>query len=93
MNTPSDLQSLFARALQRQHRGELDAAIALYQDILTAAPSNVTVLNNLAGVLYAQGRFQEALDRYEQAMAAMPENPDLILNRAFALPRLALPCL
>jgi protein O-GlcNAc transferase len=85
LNTPSDLQSLFARALQRQHRGEPDAAIALYQDILTAAPSNVTVLNNLAGVLYAQGRFQEALDRYEQAMAAMPENPDLILNRAFAL--------
>ena len=84
LNGSLDLQSLFARALELQ-RNEPDAAIALYLEILTLAPANVTVLNNVAGLFYARGRFDEALAYYERAMAGMPDNPDLILNRAFAL--------
>jgi predicted O-linked N-acetylglucosamine transferase (SPINDLY family) len=85
LNESLDLQTLFAQALELQQRGDLDGAISSYLQILTRAPSSVAALNNVAGIFYATGRFGEALAHYDRAMAAMPENPDLIVNRVFAL--------
>ena len=49
------------QALERERQGNLDGAISSYMQLLAHAPSNVAALNNVAGILYGQGNFREAL--------------------------------
>jgi len=70
-------------------RGE---AIADYEAVLKVADKERHgILANLAGLLYGEGRVEEALDRLDEAVALAPDVPPLYRNRAVALESLGRP--
>ncbi|HEY4078570.1 MAG TPA: tetratricopeptide repeat protein [Rhizomicrobium sp.] len=89
--TEAELQALFRQALERQQRGDWDGAAAIYSQILTRQPASLPVLANLGFVFYQQGRFEEALNQYDNALALSPGSPDLLLYQAFSLRELERP--
>ena len=59
--------------IARQGR-DLATAEAAYRRALELWPQDARVMNNLANVLVAEGRFEPAIDLYRAAMSADPEN-------------------
>jgi Flp pilus assembly protein TadD len=54
-----------------QHlRGDLENAEEGYRSVLLASPDNATALNNLGFAAAQAGRFEEAVELYERALAA-----------------------
>jgi predicted O-linked N-acetylglucosamine transferase (SPINDLY family) len=79
-----DLDGLYNQALAAHRAGNLAEAERLYRRILAqAAPPEVLV--NLANVLAAQNRRDEALVNYDRALAARPEFFEALFNRANTL--------
>lgn len=52
---------------------------------MTNASDSPAALGAMGEALHAQGRFDEALRLYDQALTLKARDPDLMLNRAFAL--------
>ena len=65
--------------------GELDAAIAEYQQALRLKPGYAGAHNNLGTALYAQGRAAEAVAQYQEALRLMPAYAEIRYNIAMAL--------
>jgi tetratricopeptide (TPR) repeat protein len=61
---------------------DLSAAETAYGRALAAWPKSDVVLNNLGNVLFAQGRVDEAMARYREAIAANPDNAAAYFNLA-----------
>jgi hypothetical protein len=55
-------------------KSDLDAALADCDQGLALKPGDSNLLNNRALVLYQQGKYQEALDAYNAALAVQPKN-------------------
>ena len=72
-----------ARTLHQQ--GQLDAALALYGEMLAAHPGNAEVHYRRANVLKDQGALQAALTDYDQAIALKPDYAHAFCNRAVVL--------
>jgi tetratricopeptide (TPR) repeat protein len=68
-------------ALGRRGEAVADYEAALELETKERAP----ILANLAGLLYGEGRVEEALDRLDQAVELAPEVAPLYRNRAVAL--------
>ncbi len=67
-----DVPALFAQALAAQEGGEPDRAIALWKQVITAAPTQAAPHTNL-GILYrTTGRIQDAIVEYETAIRLDP---------------------
>jgi len=58
---------------------------ALYRHTLQWNPRSTHALNNLGSVLYEQGKLDEALLQYEQALAIDPYLPQVHVNRGLLL--------
>ena len=66
-----------------QGRGRLDEARAAYRRALELHPSS-TLYDRLAQLLWAARASGEAIEVYEEAVAALPNSPDLHFNLAIA---------
>jgi protein O-GlcNAc transferase len=79
-----DLRALFVEAVRLHQARDLDAAADAYQRFLAAQPRNVEALSNLGAVRAAQGRYEEAIERYREALAVEPRTA-VRFNLAVAL--------
>lgn len=75
-----------ARALHQQ--GQLEAAAALYGEILAAHPASAEAHYRRANVLKDQGSLQAAVAGYDQAIALKPDYAYAFCNRAVVLGQL-----
>jgi predicted O-linked N-acetylglucosamine transferase (SPINDLY family) len=84
------IEQLYATALAAQKTGKHAEAERLYREILQQA-SPPEVLVNLGNLLARQGRREEALAQYDQALAARPDFLEGLFNRASLLLELKRP--
>ena len=66
-----------------RREGRLEEAARCFQWVLTQVPHSPSALNNLASLRVEQGRIDDGLMLYEQAVAADPDNYIALSNRAF----------
>lgn len=59
----------------------LESLLAFYQRVLAQHPDNLLALKGRARVLAALNRRAQALEAYEQALAAAPQDPKLLAER------------
>lgn len=70
--SPAAIPATLQRALQHHERGALDAAAALYRQILQADPQHADALHLLGVLALQQGRLDEAVQLISQAVARRP---------------------
>lgn len=78
---PDPMQPAFA-AFQS---GRLDEAERLCRDIVAADPARFDAYHLLAVIAARHGRQEEALARYDRALAIRPEDPQALSNRGVTL--------
>ena len=67
-------KQLFQEALDAQQRGDYDAAVQHYYDVVKIAPSLLPAWVNLGVSLVQMGRFKEAIQSYQTALDLDPKN-------------------
>ncbi len=77
-----DPQEILRLGLARHQAGDFEAAIAAYQEVVAAQPTNVAAMANLASVLRNVDRPAEAIDFYRQAVALDADSPEIWFNYA-----------
>jgi len=77
-------EEILKDAIARHQAGDIEAAIRLYREYLTAGPPSALILSNLGAALAHQGRYAEAIAEYENALRLEPRNPQVLLNLALA---------
>jgi tetratricopeptide (TPR) repeat protein len=80
----ADLGALLSRAVLLQQSGDLEGAAALYVQILRVVPQASRVRSNLGAAWAGLGRYDDAIDQYEQALKA-EDDPSIRQNLAVAL--------
>jgi tetratricopeptide (TPR) repeat protein len=70
----SDLRSL---AIYHDRNGELEKAITLYKELLELIPPSVQARVELGSLYERAGRFDEAIEEYEQGLALTPDDDDI----------------
>lgn len=65
--------------------GASERALALYDEILAANPSDINALLRSGKLLSWDRKYDEALARYDRALAREPENVDVLLERGKVL--------
>ena len=76
------------QALRLHQEGNLDAAEALYRQILETAPRHPVVLNLLGLIAQAKGLDEPAVSLFSEAIAAAPEVAEYRFNLAWSLQNL-----
>jgi tetratricopeptide (TPR) repeat protein len=61
-------------------KGQLDASIALSQEVLKGNPGDPVAQNNLGFALLEKGRVEESISHFQSAMAAEPNAPSAYYN-------------
>lgn len=74
---------------QHKRQGDYKAALESYRKALEIAPRNVDIWNGVAGVHFQFGNPGAALDAFENAIAANPDDPAARRGRVDALTALA----
>jgi uncharacterized protein (TIGR02466 family) len=87
-NVPEHPAALQLMGLLARKRGDLQAAEELMRRSLAVSPTQPNVWNNLANVLDAGQRSEEALHCLEQAIVLSPDYADAHFNRARLLLKL-----
>ena len=80
MKTTPSIKSLFGEAVALARRGDNEAAKAACLKVLSLDPGHFGALNDLAGLLHAEGRVSAARLAYAQAVALHPANPVARVN-------------
>lgn len=75
----------FERAVQLHRAGDLPGAMRDYQACIAAEPGRVDARSNLGAVLAQQGRYQEAIEQYRQALKLAGPGVAPSLHRNLAL--------
>jgi Flp pilus assembly protein TadD len=70
----------FGHAWVARRNGDVGSSETSYRAVLARWPDNDRAMNNLGNVLAMQGRFDEALALYGQAMKLRPDNPAPYFN-------------
>jgi Flp pilus assembly protein TadD len=70
----------FGHAWVARRNGDVGAAEHSYRSVLERWPDNDRAMNNLGNVLAMQGRFDDALALYDQAMKLRPDNAAPFFN-------------
>lgn len=86
-NYPGGPEKIFRQGILFMEEGDYAAAEASFRHTLTLAPNSLETLLNLGYALDMQGKSTEALNCYEQILAASPENAKARYNRASHLLR------
>ncbi len=72
---PGEANALHYLGVLRHTQGRVEAAVALINESLAAAPRNAGAWNNLGNVLLSAGRIAEATSAYEQGVAVAAAHP------------------
>lgn len=80
---PGDAREALARALALHQAGNLEAAVAAYRESL-ALEATVEGRANLGAALAALGRYDEAIEAYQAALATAPGDGRIRYNLALA---------
>jgi tetratricopeptide (TPR) repeat protein len=83
--TPATASSFLKLALERSRQGDLDRAIADFDEAVRLAPRNSDIYRYRARDLGRMGRWDRALADYDRAIRLDPNNPALFHDRALAL--------
>lgn len=81
-------REMMARATQLHRAGELDAAKAIYRDVLALQPGNVDALQLYGLVCHQQGDHRTAVEYMSRAVEQVPDQPVLRNNLGDALHRM-----
>jgi len=73
---PDDAEAYFVRARIHTEAGELEQALARYDQAIALNPSNSEILESSSAPLLFVGRIDQAIDRIERAMGIDPFHPD-----------------
>jgi Flp pilus assembly protein TadD len=73
-----------AHAVKLHQAGDLEGATRAYEAVLKAQPENVVARSNLGAVYARQGRYQDAIEQYTQALALDAQNPGIRFNLGLA---------
>jgi tetratricopeptide (TPR) repeat protein len=73
----------FIEAVKLHQAGDLEGAIRAYRSYLSTHPASIQVLSNLGAVFSRQGRYQDAIEQYQQALE-VAENPIIRFNLGLA---------
>lgn len=76
------MNPLLRDAVARHRSGKLEAAAALYRQVLAAEPRNADALHLLGLVAREAGRLDEAIDLVQRAVALRPANATFLFNLA-----------
>jgi predicted Zn-dependent protease len=90
-SSADQLRALFAEAVSLHQARDLAAAADAYARFLKEQPRNVEALSNLGAVLAAQGRYEEAIARYGEALALDADRTAVRFNLAVALQKAGRP--
>ena len=82
---PPTASSVLDRALERSRHGDLDGAIADFDEAIRLAPGNAEAYRYRARDWGRKGRWDRALADYELAIRLDPNNPALLHDRGLAL--------
>jgi uncharacterized membrane protein YgcG len=77
-----EYKDLLAKARALFKKGELEAAGAIYEEIIRKYPERPEALVGIGAVLAAQKKFPEALEAYDEAERVAPGDPRVNLERA-----------
>lgn len=75
-------QQLVQDAQQKQRAGDLEGAVAEYQQFLRLYPEATAIHSNLGAALAGLGRFEEAISQYKIALSQSPRLEQARLNLA-----------
>jgi len=75
-------QQLVQDAQQKQRAGDLEGAVAEYQQFLRMYPEATAIHSNLGAALADLGRFEEAISQYKIALSQSPKLTQARLNLA-----------
>ena len=82
---PTTAAAFLRRALERSQRGDLDHAVADFDEAARLAPRIADIYRYRARDLGRMGRWDRALADYERAIRLDSNNPALLRDRALAL--------
>lgn len=80
--SPSDPGILYAQALQKQNKGKLEEAKALYKKVIKADPRHVSALNNLGVIFMNQKMYKQAVGSFNEALNVRRNYVDAHYNLA-----------
>lgn len=69
------LETLLDEAIDLADEGEYEASVAMFDELLKAAPRHPQALHESALALASLGRFEQAIERHEQLMELDPSFP------------------
>lgn len=79
---PRSPEVLTSVAMLEKKRSNYDQAVKAFDLAITAAPNNSFAIKGKADVLYRQGKFQQSLETYQQALIYDPLEPAILGNIA-----------
>ena len=82
--SPSDVAGLVERAVARHRSGDVEGAVALYEQALAAGAESPGLRSNLGAAYAGLGRYDDAVEQYTRALAADPTNVAIRRNLALA---------
>jgi tetratricopeptide (TPR) repeat protein len=82
--TPNDVQLLARRSKAHELKGDLDKAIADYDEVLRVQPQNASWINNRANLFNKKRDYDRALKEYDEALRLYPSSAILTQNRGNA---------
>jgi tetratricopeptide (TPR) repeat protein len=86
IDTPAiEVYRRFDQALEQGEKGQYEAAIAGWRQLLAAKFEDARVHNNLGAMLARTGRLEEAIAEYERALELSPRFPQAHANAGRAL--------
>jgi len=82
--TPNDVQLLARRSKAHELKGDLDKAIADYDEALRVQPQNPSWINNRANLFNKKRDYDRALKDYDEALRLNPNSAIITQNRGNA---------
>ncbi|MEY3870721.1 MAG: hypothetical protein RLZZ338_4615 [Cyanobacteriota bacterium] len=73
-------EQLFQQGNLFLQQGNLESAIASYQEVIALNPNHCEVYNNLGALLQQQGKIEDAIFHYQQAITIKPNNIQALNN-------------
>jgi Flp pilus assembly protein TadD len=83
--TPETIEGWFNKGLQQANQGQLEAAIACWENALALNPNLAQAWHNRGSALAQLGRLEAAIASYNKAVEINPDDPQAWNARAHAL--------
>lgn len=82
---PENAEKIYRWGKVLEDAGEFDGALARYREALDVDPGNVMVLSQIGRLTIKLGRYAEAVQALEKAVATASDNPDIMNDLGVAM--------